>query len=172
MTSLFTSPHELPDELLPYKGRLTPRFFEVREQLLEFIVQSVLPARAAYQAAVDAAGHDLRAPQPAVVKELQAEAKARGLFNLFLPEVSRLSVLEYAPVAEMLGVVSLANVALNCDAPSSGNMEVLLKFGSPYQKERFLQPLLSGDVRCARPSCRPTPPRPTRLTRPPQRASP
>lgn len=142
---------ELPIELLPHKHRLSPRFYEVREKLIEFLLEEVMPKRAKYakeRAQLVAQEHDsLKAPQPPVFKELQAEAKKRGLWNLFLPAVSGLSVLEYAPIAEMLGAIPLANSAMNCAAPDTGNMEVFEKFGTPYQKEKFLEPLLSGEIR-------------------------
>ena len=147
MASLFSS--ELPDDLLPYKGRLSPRFFELRAQLLDFIAAVVLPARATYAAQRKEHADHLRAPQPRVLKELQAEARKRGLWNLFLPEVSRVSVLEYAPIAEILGAMPLANLAMNCNAPDTGNMEVLEKFGSPEQKHKWLEPLLNGEIRSA-----------------------
>jgi len=106
---------DLHPELLPYKHRLTPRFHELRGQLVDFIATVVLPARAEY-ARQRAGNSHLTAAQPPLLKELQAEARKRGLWNLFLPEVSRISVLEYSPIAEMLGAVPLANLAMNCSA--------------------------------------------------------
>eukprot|EP00754_Rhynchopus_humris_P028312 Rhum_TRINITY_DN15145_c6_g1::Rhum_TRINITY_DN15145_c6_g1_i1::g.138700::m.138700/K00249/ACADM, acd; acyl-CoA dehydrogenase len=69
--------------------------------------------------------------------------------NFFLPEVCGLSVLEYSPIAEILGSVPLANYALNCSAPDTGNMEVLERFGTPHQQEKWLKPLLRGEIRSA-----------------------
>merc|ERR1719482_890180 len=69
--------------------------------------------------------------------------------NLFLPEVSKCSVLEYSPIAEILGIFPLANVAMNCTAPDTGNMEVLAQYGTPEQKKQWLEPLLEGTIRSA-----------------------
>eukprot|EP00442_Polarella_glacialis_P059244 CAMPEP_0115155644 /NCGR_PEP_ID=MMETSP0227-20121206/68011_1 /TAXON_ID=89957 /ORGANISM="Polarella glacialis, Strain CCMP 1383" /LENGTH=200 /DNA_ID=CAMNT_0002566747 /DNA_START=198 /DNA_END=797 /DNA_ORIENTATION=- len=69
--------------------------------------------------------------------------------NLFLPEVSKLSVLEYSPIAEILGMNPAANAAMNCSAPDTGNMEVIERFGSPEQKKQWLEPLLNGEIRSA-----------------------
>ncbi len=94
--------------------------------------------------------HDL----PAVVAELKVEARKRGLWNLFLPDSTDpahgLSVTDYASLAEVTGrSQNLAPEALNCGAPDTGNMEVLHLFGTPEQKERWLQPLLDGEIRSA-----------------------
>ena len=146
---------ELPDYLKPYKGLLSPRFYEVRKKVVSFLTEVIIPATSTYKKQseeliaerVKQGGHPLSAPQPPVLDELRAEAKARGLWNFFLPEVSGLSVLEYAPIAEMLGAFRLANHAMNCGAPDTGNMEVLEKFGSREQKDRWLRPLLNAEIR-------------------------
>jgi len=85
--------------------------------------------------------------QPPVFDEVKEKAKSKGLWNLFLPSVSGLTVLEYAPLAEILGTVSLANQAMNCSAPDTGNMEVLEQYGSEEQKRKWLEPLLHGNIR-------------------------
>ncbi|MEP6695547.1 MAG: acyl-CoA dehydrogenase family protein [Pseudonocardiales bacterium] len=87
---------------------------------------------------------------PPVVEELKAEARARGLWNLFLPSVSGLSNVDYAPLAELSGwSIDLAPEAINCSAPDTGNMEILHLFGAAEHKQRWLQPLLDGEIRSA-----------------------
>lgn len=87
---------------------------------------------------------------PAVVNELKAKAKAEGLWNMFLPDDelgAGLSVMEYASVAEQTGHSILAPTIFNCNAPDTGNMEVLWRYGSEEQKETWLKPLLEGSIR-------------------------
>ena len=125
------------------------RATEMLERLQAFMAEHVLPAEPAYagqRRALAAAGrlHDL----PAVVEDLKAEARRRGLWNLFLPEVSGLSLLDYAPLAELSGwSPELAPEAMNCAAPDTGNMEVLHLVGTEAQKQQWLEPLLAGEIR-------------------------
>merc|ERR1719238_2060015 len=95
------------------------------------------------------ARHAVWAASPPITMELRQKAKARGLYNFFLPEVGKLSVLEYAPIAEIFGAFGLANVAMNCSAPDTGNMEGLEKYGTAEQKKQWLEPLLEGTMRSA-----------------------
>jgi acyl-CoA dehydrogenase len=142
------------------------RTLDLRKRLLAFMDERVYPAESVFEEQVATAvssGHLWeRAP---VTEELKAEARSRGLWNLFLTgkaakavtALARVSLpdppltnLQYAPLAEITGwSPALAPEALNCAAPDTGNMEVLAEFGSPEQQERWLRPLLEGTIRSA-----------------------
>jgi acyl-CoA dehydrogenase len=122
-------------------------------RLQEFMDSHVYPAEPVYaeqRRELTAAGrpHDL----PPIVEDLKKEARSRGLWNLFLPDCDDpphgLSVLDYPPLAELTGrSPEIAPEAMNCSAPDTGNMEVLHQFGSREQQERWLRPLLAGEIR-------------------------
>ncbi|GMQ92536.1 MAG: acyl-CoA dehydrogenase family protein [Acidimicrobiia bacterium] len=121
-----------------------------QEQLLTFMDEHVYPAETAIRQRHHAGDHDpIEAPPE--LAELKQRARAQGLWNLFLPDDeygAGLSNTEYAPLAEIMGhVIELAPEATNCSAPDTGNMEVLHIFGTPEQKERWLVPLLEGEIR-------------------------
>ena len=124
---------------------------ELRERLLKFMDTDVFPAESALHAP-GGGGHE-PFTRPAAIKDLQAKARELGLWNLFLPHNPRgggLTNLQYAPLAEITGwVPQLAPEALNCNAPDTGNMEVLAEFGTPEQQEQWLTPLLNAEIRSA-----------------------
>jgi acyl-CoA dehydrogenase len=125
------------------------RALELHESLLSFMQDHVFPAEAEYERYRVQAGSDDHTLPP-VVEELKAEARRRGLWNLFLPSESGLTQLEYAPIAELSGWSNeLAPEAMNCQAPDTGNMELLHLLGTEEQKERWLLPLLDGTIRSA-----------------------
>jgi len=138
---------------LPYKARLSPRFFEARRQVIKFIQEDVVPVLPEWhrqrKELEKAVSHPVFAPMPDMHWKLQKIAKARGVYNFFLPEICNLSVLEYAPIQEILGTCPEANFAMNCSAPDTGNMEVLEKYGTVEQKKKWLEPLLDGTIRSA-----------------------
>ena len=127
---------------------LSARTHELQQALADFIEEEIGPATAVYAAQVADSGDPHF--HPPVMEELKAHARARGLWNLFLPESeygAGLTNVEYAPLCELMGRAPLAGEATNCSAPDTGNMEVLAKFGTPLQVEQFLRPLLDGEVR-------------------------
>ena len=121
---------------------------EYRTKLIEFDQEVVRPAEPIYRGQREESG-DPHFPPP-VMQELKTEARKRDLWNLFLPESEHgpgLTNLEYAPLCEVMGQSPLLGEATNCSAPDTGNMEILSQFGTPLQKEQWLQPLLEGEIR-------------------------
>ncbi len=135
---------------MPYQ--FSDRGLAVREQVQAFMHEQVVPNEDRYYAELAEVGIE---GYPPVLDELKAEARARGLWNLFLPHLSAehpgtpLSNLDYAPVSELLGRVAFASEVLNCNAPDTGNMEILHHYATPAVKERWLVPLLEGEIRSA-----------------------
>jgi acyl-CoA dehydrogenase len=126
----------------------SPKVEELRTRLRAFMDAHVLPAEPQWNAEVAAGRFPL-----ALVDRLKVEAKREGLWNLFLPGLhddepgTRLTNLEYAPLAEMMGAVPWSSEVFNCSAPDTGNMEILHLFATPEQRERWLLPLLRGEIR-------------------------
>jgi acyl-CoA dehydrogenase len=112
-----------------------------------FLEEKVYPAEPVLSEQVESTP-DVWSLRP-IVRELQQEARARGLWNLFLPSAEQgLANLQYAPIAELSGrSIKLAPIAMNCAAPDTGNMELLEQFGTAEQKKRWLEPLLAGEMR-------------------------
>ena len=120
------------------------------EQVRAFIAAHVLPNEAVYAQQVDAAAS--RWMVPPIMEELKARAREQGLWNLFLPEGEYgpgLTNLEYAPICEQMGRSPIAPEVFNCSFPDTGNMEVLVRYGTAEQKARWLSPLLAGTLRSA-----------------------
>jgi acyl-CoA dehydrogenase len=126
------------------------RCSEFKERLTAFMDEHVYPAEELYHRQLREAGDGRH--QPPIMEELKARAREAGLWNMFLPDASLgagLSNSDYAPLAEILGRSHIASEACNCSAPDTGNMEVLYHFATPEQKDRWLTPLLEGEIRSA-----------------------
>ena len=130
--------------------RHSDRSLAMQEKAQAFLTDHVHPAEHTFREQCEAnrvAGHTHRTPE--VIAGLKAEARSQGLWNLFLPSSEHgLSVLDYAPIAEISGRSPfLMPEAMNCNAPDTGNMELLHMFGTPEQKQTWLEPLLDGRIR-------------------------
>lgn len=122
---------------------------ELQHRVKKFMDTHITPAEHDYHAWLKQPGKEWS--QPPLMEELKAKARAEGLWNLFLPgdHGAGLTNLEYAPIAELTGRSFIAPEVFNCAAPDTGNMEVLVKYGSEAQKKRWLEPLLDGTIRSA-----------------------
>ncbi|HZU01139.1 MAG TPA: acyl-CoA dehydrogenase family protein [Ktedonobacteraceae bacterium] len=123
---------------------------ELRKRVGDFMDRYIYPNLQTFEDQLSASGNPFHHAE--IVDELKAKAKAEGLWNLFLPDKeygAGLTNLEYAPLAEIMGRVSWASEVFNCAAPDTGNMEILAQFGTPEQKQQWLQPLLDGEIRSA-----------------------
>src|SRR6476660_5010545 len=128
----------------------SPLCSEFKERLTTFMEERVYPAEPLYESQLSESGDPHH--QPAIMEELKSQARDAGLWNMFLPDAEHgagLSNSDYAPLAEILGGSRIASEACNCSAPDTGNMEVLHQFGTPEQKDRWLRPLLDGEIRSA-----------------------
>jgi len=120
----------------------------LKRKLEEFMEEVVYPGERIYYEQL--ASQSSRWIIPPIMEEMKAKAKAAGLWNLFLPDSeygAGLTNLEYAPLAEVMGRSPIAPEVFNCNAPDTGNMEVLVRYGTPEQKEKWLKPLLAGEIR-------------------------
>jgi len=123
---------------------------ELQAKLNAFMDEHVYPAEGVFHEQHEAAGS--RWETPPIMEELKAKAKKAGLWNLFLPESeygAGLTNLEYAPLCEIMGRSHIAPEVFNCAAPDTGNMEVLVRYGTEEQKKQWLEPLLDGKIRSA-----------------------
>jgi acyl-CoA dehydrogenase len=119
---------------------------QLRDKLIQFMDTQIYPNERVYHEQLEHAKS--RWQVPPILDELKAKARAAGLWNLFLPEhEGGLSNFDYAPLCEVMGRSPIAPEVFNCSAPDVGNMEVLLKYGTPEQKEKWLKPLLAGEIR-------------------------
>jgi len=121
---------------------------DFRTRVAAFMDELVYPNEAKFHGQLAAA--ESRWSVPPIIEELKEEAKSRGLWNLFLPDSdlgAGLTNLEYAPLCEVMGRSPIAPEVFNCNAPDTGNMEVLVRYGTEEQRERWLEPLLAGEIR-------------------------
>jgi acyl-CoA dehydrogenase len=130
----------------------SPKTLDYIARMQAFFAEHILPNERRYQEDVEANTRAGKRWTPtAIIEELKPKARAAGLWNLFLPGVhgAGLSNQEYAPLAEITGRVPWSPEVFNCGAPDTGNMEVLVQYGTPEQQARWLTPLLAGEIRSA-----------------------
>src|SRR6056300_1243155 len=129
---------------------LRPQAFDLIERVQKFIDEEIAHNENLYhEQSKDEKGNWV---VPPIMEEMKAKAKAAGLWNLFLPESENgagLTNFEYAHLAEIMGAYGIASEVFNCSAPDTGNMEVLERYGNDEHKEKYLKPLLNGDIRSA-----------------------
>jgi acyl-CoA dehydrogenase len=131
----------------------SPRTVDLQARLQAFIAEHVLPAEPRFHAEIEANTAAGRRWTPLqLIEGLKVKARAAGLWNLFLPDSelgAGLNNQDYAPLAEIMGRTPWASEVFNCSAPDTGNMEVLVRYGTPEHKKRWLEPLLDGRIRSA-----------------------
>ena len=130
---------------------LRPEAVELVEKVKDFIDSEVRPKEHVFHEQINV-GKDRWSSYPSVIDELKEKARAKGLWNLFLPESefgAGLSNYEYAHLAEEMGKSYIASEAMNCSAPDTGNMEVIARYGNEQHQEEWLKPLLDGEIRSA-----------------------
>ena len=129
-------------------ANITASAEEIKEQLLAFMDEHIYPNEENYHAQLNAMEN--RFSTVPLMEELKEKARAVGLWNLFVPkDHGGLSNVEYSPLAEIMGRVLWSPEVFNCNAPDTGNMEVFMKYATDEQKERWLKPLLAGEIRSA-----------------------
>lgn len=119
---------------------------QLQKQLIAFMDEYIYPNEELYRRQVESE----RWSAPPIIEELKPKARALGLWNLFLPESeygAGLTNLQYAPLCEIMGRSEMASEVFNCSFPDTGNMEVLVRYGAPEHKDRWLKPLLAGEIR-------------------------
>src|SRR5437763_1785265 len=124
----------------------SPKVQDLQKRVSSFVEEHVYPNEKVYYSQI---AEDRWRPVP-IIEKLKPVARAAGLWNLFLPEHpsgAGLTNLEYAPLCEIMGRSPMAPEVFNCSAPDTGNMEVLVRYGTKEQKERWLKPLLEGKIR-------------------------
>ena len=127
--------------------QFSERVQELQARISKFMDDHIYPLESEWKEHITKAGGWTTPP---VMDRLKDLAREQGLWNLFMDDDeygAGLNIMEYAPLAEIMGRVSFASEAFNCSAPDTGNMEVLRKYGSPEQKEQWLKPLLNGEIR-------------------------
>ncbi|NCU16976.1 acyl-CoA dehydrogenase [Pallidibacillus pasinlerensis] len=127
---------------------VSERAKDFQKRITEFMEQYIYPNEKVYEEQINE--YDRFSEVPPIIEELKAKAKEQGLWNLFLPDSeygAGLTNLEYATLAEIMGRSSIAPEVFNCSAPDTGNMEVLVRYGTEEQKEKWLKPLLNGGIR-------------------------
>ena len=130
---------------------LRPEAQDLIKRVKDFIEQECIPAEHIFHNQIEE-GENRWNSYPKVIDEIKDKAKSKGLWNLFLPESefgAGLTNYEYAHLAELMGTCSIASEAMNCSAPDTGNMEVLVRYGTDDQKKEWLTPLLNGEIRSA-----------------------
>jgi acyl-CoA dehydrogenase len=131
----------------------SPKVQDLQRRVDAFMQEHVFPQEGRFVAEVEEnTRRGARWTPTRVIEELKPKARAAGLWNLFLPDSSHgagLKNIEYAPLAELMGRVPWASEVFNCNAPDTGNMETLERYGTPAQKQQWLEPLLAGEIRSA-----------------------
>ena len=135
---------------MPYE--FTPAGVELQQKVRDFMDAHIYPNESEYYRQYREGGNH---SYPPILDDLKAEAKKRGLWNLFLPHLregdpgTKLTNLDYAPISEQLGKVGFSSEVLNCNAPDTGNMEILNAYGNDRIRKEWLTPLLNGEIRSA-----------------------